>query len=63
MEFKIFKGAKLGSFSNLKVVVIEYALCFLFKATNSKAEYEALLACLKLAKQVKVESIRILIGF
>lgn len=47
--------------TNLKWVVIEYALCFSFKATNNQAKYKAFLAGLKLAKQLKVKSLRIFI--
>ena len=35
------------------------ALRFRFKASNNKAEYEALIAGLKLAKEIKVESLQI----
>ena len=35
------------------------ALRFIFKASNNKAEYEALIVGLKLAKEIKVESLEI----
>ncbi|KAM1228780.1 hypothetical protein ACFX2J_007839 [Malus domestica] len=38
---------------------MEYALCFKFKASNNKAEYEALLAGLRLAKHLGVKRIDI----
>ena len=39
---------------------IHYALKFRFKASNNEAEYEALIAGLELAKEMKVESLDIL---
>ena len=38
---------------------ISYALKFGFSASNNEAEYEALIASLKLAKDVRVEKIEI----
>ena len=38
---------------------IHCALKFIFKASNNEAEYEALIAGLKLAKEMKVESLEI----
>ena len=38
---------------------MNFALRFNFKASNNEAEYEALIAGLKLAKEVKVESLDI----
>ena len=38
---------------------MHYALKFGFKASNNKAEYEALIAGLNLAKEIKVESLEI----
>ena len=38
---------------------ISYALRFSFKATNNEAEYEALLAGLQLAREVRVEYLSI----
>ncbi|KAM1302456.1 hypothetical protein ACFX2H_013381 [Malus domestica] len=38
-------------------VAMEYALRFKFKASNNEAEYEALLACLRLAKHLGVKRI------
>ncbi|KAM1656066.1 hypothetical protein ACFX2K_008255 [Malus domestica] len=40
-------------------VAMEYALCFKFKASNNEAEYEALLAGLRLAKHLGVKQIDI----
>lgn len=37
---------------------MEYALRFLFKATNNQAEYEALLAGMKLARKLGVKRLR-----
>lgn len=39
---------------NIVGVVAEYVLQFAFKVTNNQAKYEALLAGLKLAKQLEV---------
>ena len=39
------------------------ALRFIFKAANNKVEYEALIAGLKLAKEMKVESLEIFSDF
>ena len=38
---------------------MHYALRFGFKASNNEAEYEALIAGLKLAKEMKVESLKV----
>ena len=38
---------------------MHYALRFKFKASNNEAEYEALIVGLKLAKEMKVESLEI----
>ncbi|KAM1856536.1 hypothetical protein ACFX14_006761 [Malus domestica] len=40
-------------------VAMKYALCFKFKASNNEAEYEALLAGLRLAKHLGVKRIDI----
>ncbi|XP_008222401.1 PREDICTED: uncharacterized protein LOC103322272 [Prunus mume] len=40
-------------------VVLEYALCFNFHASNNEAEYEALLAGLRLAKEMSARQIQI----
>lgn len=56
-----FQGSGAGSILiNSKGVVIEYALRFSFNATNNQTKYEALLTSLKLAKQLKVQSLRVL---
>lgn len=39
-------------------VTLEQALKFNFKASNNQAEYEALIAGLKLAKEVEVKKVR-----
>ena len=44
---------------SLKGHRVHCALRFSFKASNNKAEYEALIAGLKLAKEMKVESLQI----
>lgn len=44
---------------NSEGVVIEYALCFLFKGTNNQSEYETLLARPKLAKELEIKYLRI----
>ena len=38
---------------------MHYALRFRFKASNNKAEYKALIAGLKLSKEMNVESLEI----
>ena len=43
-------------------VVAEYALRFSFKTSNNQAEYEALIAGLRTAKDVKVEKLRVFSG-
>lgn len=43
-------GARL-LLTNLEGVVTKYALHFSFKATNNQAEYETLLAMLKISKE------------
>ncbi|KAM1024886.1 hypothetical protein ACFX15_037429 [Malus domestica] len=40
-------------------VAMEYAIRFKFKASNNEAKYEALLACLRLAKHLRVKQIDI----
>lgn len=40
-------------------VILEQSLRFEFQASNNKAEYEALIAGLKLAIEVKIESLLI----
>ncbi|KAK3023342.1 hypothetical protein RJ639_043529 [Escallonia herrerae] len=44
---------------SLEKFVIEYALCFDFQALNNEAEYEALLAGIRLAHSLKVDSLSI----
>ena len=38
---------------------IHYALCFRFQASNNKAEYEALIAGLCLARELQAYNLRI----
>ncbi|CAL8175003.1 unnamed protein product [Prunus armeniaca] len=49
-------GASLVLISPDKVV-LEYNLCFKFHASNNEAEYEALLAGLRLAKEIGAKQI------
>ena len=44
---------------NFKGVVTEYALQFNFKALNNQAEYEALLAGLKIVKELEIDSLKV----
>lgn len=39
--------------------MIQCALRFGFKASNNKAEYEALISVLKLARELKVEAVHV----
>ena len=39
--------------------VMEYALCFKFLATNNKAEYEALIAGLKVTREAGVQHLKV----
>ena len=50
-------GLVLQGLHNAK---ISYALKFGFDASNNEAEYEVLVACLKLARDIKAEKIEIL---
>ena len=43
---------------NLKEVIIEYALHFKFSSMNNGAEYEALIAELKIAKELEANWLR-----
>ena len=45
--------------TNSKGVVIEYALRFNFKIFNNQAEYEALLASLRVVKELGIDSLRV----
>ena len=45
--------------TNSEGVVTEYALRFNFEASNNQAEYEALLAGLKMAKELRIDSLRV----
>ena len=44
---------------NFEGVVTEYALRFNFKASNNQAEYEVLLAGLKIAKKLDIDSLKV----
>ena len=39
-------------------IIVEYALCFEFSTTNNGAEYEALIAGLKVAKELEVDRLQ-----
>ncbi|XP_073116127.1 uncharacterized protein [Elaeis guineensis] len=45
--------------TNSEGVVTEYVLRFDFKASNNQAKYEALLAGLKMAKELKIDSLKV----
>nr|XP_010923030.1 uncharacterized protein LOC105046215 [Elaeis guineensis] len=45
--------------TNFKGVVNEYVLQFNFKASNNQAEYEGLLAGLKIAKELDINSLKV----
>ena len=45
--------------TNSEGMVTEYALRFDFKASNNQAEYEALLAGLRMAKELGINSLRV----
>lgn len=45
--------------TNSEGVVTEYTLRFLFKATNNQSKYKALLARLKLARELGVKHLRV----
>lgn len=47
--------------TNSKGVLIEYALQFTFKASNNQAKHEALLANLKIAKELGVKRLKVFI--
>lgn len=49
--------------TNSEGVVVEYALHFMFRATNNQYKYEALLAGLKLEKELIVKHIRVCTDF
>ena len=46
-------------FTNSKRIVTKYALGFNFKASNNQAEYEALLASLKMTKKLGVDKLKL----
>ena len=43
----------------LNDIVLEYSLNFIFKATNNQVDYNALVATLQLAKEVRVQTLDI----
>ncbi|XP_073104418.1 uncharacterized protein [Elaeis guineensis] len=45
--------------TNSEGVVIEYVLRFDFKASNNQTKYEALLAGLKMAKELEIDSLKV----
>ena len=45
--------------TNFEGIITEYALRFNFKTLNNQAEYEALLAGLKIAKELDIENLKI----
>ena len=47
--------------TNSEGVITEYALRFNFKASNNQVEYKALLAGLKIAKELDIDSLKIFI--
>ena len=48
--------------TNIDGVVTKYALWFGFKASNNQAEYEALIARLKIIKDLGVKCLRVFIN-
>lgn len=46
--------------TNLDGVVMEYILRFDFHTTNNRAEYEALIASLNIAKEIGIDKIKVL---
>lgn len=48
--------------TNLDGVVAEYALQFIFQASNNQAKYEALLAKLRIAKELGVKRLKTFIN-
>ena len=54
------KGSRVGIIlEGANGIVIEQSLKFAFRARNNQAEYEALIAGLKLAKELKVQRLMI----
>lgn len=47
--------------TNLKGVVTKYALRFAFEASNNQAKYEALLAGLRVVKELKTKRVKVFI--
>ena len=44
---------------NSEGIIAEYALCFKFFVTNNEAEYEALIAGLKIVKKLEVDQLQV----
>lgn len=49
--------------TNLEGIVIEYALWFIFEVSNNQAEYEILLAGLRIVKELIVKKLRTFTDF
>ena len=45
--------------TNFQGIMIEYALWFNFKASNNQAKYEALLAGLKITKELDIGNLKV----
>lgn len=57
-----FQGSRAGLILiNMERVVIKYTMHFLFKTTNNQAKYEALLAGLKLVKELRAINLKVFI--
>ena len=44
---------------NLEGIIVEYALCFKFSTMNNGAKYEALIAGLRIAKELEVDQLQV----
>ena len=54
------QGSEAGLIlTNFEGVITEYALRFNFKASNNQTEYEALLASLKITKELDINSLKV----
>lgn len=49
--------------TNWKGIIIKFALYFTFKVSNNQAKYEALLASLKVAKELGMKRLKVFIDF
>ena len=53
-------GAVIGLILvNLNGVIAKYVLCFEFSITNNRAEYKALIAGLRIARELKVDRLQV----